>query len=977
MNPEAQAPKTWHQRRSGRILIGAVVLLLLYTVGGFWIAPSILSSQLRKQLPPLTHREVSVGTIEINPFQFTLTISNLSLTEPGGAPFLSWERFHADLELASIWRRAIVLEDVEITRAIVELERMTNGTFNFANLLPPTPSASQTNSPLPRIEIQSLLVDEGRIALRDRAIPGGFEKILGPVHLGFTNFSTHRSDSSPGRLQIVASTGEAITWDGNLSLNPIASVGSVKAGPFTIPRHGPYLNLATPATVASGLANVAFGYSFSWGSTGPDLVVSNASLHLAEMSVRLPGATTTNLAFQSLVVGDVSAGLAGKYLRVGAIRLADGLFVAQRGSDGSVDIAQVIRPSFVEATVQTFHNQLAGWRIEIPDLQGERLELRWGDEQPGTPVQISALVDRLQILGLSNLTNQPVTVHGDARWGDVGRMTLNVEATLIPATAIARAEFQNMRLPYLQPYVSEFVNLDVRSGTVDGRWTVQYNRQPGGPLISVEGGLEVNQFLAFDTQAARDFLKWESVQLRDVRGSWEPATVSVRELYLNGFTSSFVLMTNGQLNALALIRTNPAPVVPAPAASPAPAFAFSASLDRLTLTNASLVAADETVPGQFNTTLQRFSGSISDIAWPELKKSRVELSGLVGARAPFAVQGWVLPDPQRMVLDMHVTATNAELIPFTPYAIKFAGYPLKDGRVTADVSYKVDGRQVEGENHVVVDRLTLGPKASGKPLIDLPIRLGIALLKDSQGRITLDVPVRGSLDDPEFGVGKVVWQAIKGIFVKVATAPFKLLGSLFGGSEDDGQQLQTIEFAAGKTNLLPAATNRLSRLVTALNQRPELLVALRGGVSPPEDGAALARFKLDTALHQLLTNAPADPSAPPRTASTNELLFQLFTNAFPVLAADPSATAGTNATEIATPVPAPPPPSASEMTRQLLTHFAATREELEVLRDGRVTVVREWFSEGGRLAADRTLPPDPADTNSPPLLQRVVEFSLQ
>ncbi|MBL9174872.1 MAG: hypothetical protein JNL10_15145, partial [Verrucomicrobiales bacterium] len=235
-------------------------------------------------------------------------------------------------------------------------------------------------------------------------------------------------------------------------------------------------------------------------------------------------------------------------------------------------------------------------------------------------------------------------------------------------------------------------------------------------------------------------------------------------------------------------------------------------------------------------------------------------------------------------------------------------------------------------------------------------------------------------DDPEFGVGKVVWQAVKGIFVKVATAPFKLLGSLFGGSEDDGQQLQTIEFAAGKTNLLPAATNRLTRLVTALSQRPELLVALRGGVSPAEDGAALARFKLDAALQQLRTNTPVDPSAAPRVASTNELLFQLFTNAFPILPSDPAATAATAATsasETAVSAAAPPPPSSQEMTRQLLTHFAPTREELDVLRDGRVQVVREWFSEGGRLAAERTLPPDPADTNSPALSQRVVEFSLQ
>ncbi|MBN8248184.1 MAG: DUF748 domain-containing protein, partial [Verrucomicrobia bacterium] len=794
MHPKpGHSPKPWHGRRAVRLLIAAVVLLLLYMVAGFWVVPRIVSAQLRKQLPPLTHRAVSVGRVEMNPFRLTLTISNLNLTEPGGAAFASLERFHANLEAASLWRRALVLRDLEVLRPRLTVERASNGSLNLANLLPSAaaPSTNPTHPVLPRAVVQNLRVDGGEIVLRDLAIPGRFEKTLGPLVVAMTNLSTLSNAVAPGSLRLATSTGEQVAWDGVVTVVPAASSGALSLGPFPIPKHGPYLNLATPADVTSGTISLEARYALTVPPNGPpDLVVSNVLVAVTNLQVRMPGAEGTNVTVQDLTLENIAAGLQARRLSVGRLHLADASFAAQRGSDGTVDIARAIRPEFIESAIQAVNERLAGWQLDLPELSLERLTLRWGDLQTESPVHLTALIENLRVLGASNRTNQPIRLEGAARWGETGTAALSAEGTLLPPSASARFEFAQVRLPMLQAYVGDKVHLDVRSGTVNGRWTAQYNRQPGGPLITTEGGVEVNDFLAFDTAAERDFLKWDALEIRAVRGAWEPATVTIGEIHLQAPSTSFVLMTNGQPNVLGLIRSNAPAPAPAPATSPAasgPAplpFDLQLRLARLSLTNASLLAADESVPGGFSTTLERFSGEVTHLAWPKLETARVDLAGWVGARAPFAVHGTVLPDPARPVLDMHVTTTNAELIPFTPYAIKFAGYPLKDGRLTADVKYQVQGRQVQGENHVVVDRLTLGARAEGKPLLDLPIRLGIALLKDSNGRITLDVPVRGSLDDPEFGVGKVVWQAVKGLFVKAATAPFRLLGSLFGGSED-------------------------------------------------------------------------------------------------------------------------------------------------------------------------------------------------
>lgn len=283
-------------------MLAIVIGVLLYTVTGFWIAPRIIASQITGRLPGLTHRSVTVGRVEVNPYRLTLTVSNLFLTEPDGSTFASLGRFHADLEAASLWKRAWILREVEIVRPFLELQRREDGAFNFANLLPsPAPASTPaTNTPLPAAILQSLRITEGRIALRDHAIPGGFEKVLTSLGLDFTHLTTRGAAPARGHFQAETSTGEKFRWDGDLALDPLVSTGAIQVGPVTIPRHGPYLGLATPANILGGTVDLELGYSFSWAGPAPDVVVSNLTFSLKGLAVQMPGATATNLFLNDL-----------------------------------------------------------------------------------------------------------------------------------------------------------------------------------------------------------------------------------------------------------------------------------------------------------------------------------------------------------------------------------------------------------------------------------------------------------------------------------------------------------------------------------------------------------------------------------------------------------------------------------------------------------------------------------------------------
>jgi hypothetical protein len=182
------------------------------------------------------------------------------------------------------------------------------------------------------------------------------------------------------------------------------------------------------------------------------------------------------------------------------------------------------------------------------------------------------------------------------------------------------------------------------------------------------------------------------------------------------------------------------------------------------------------------------------------------------------------------------------LTPASPYSGRFAGYRIAEGKLNLDLAYELVGKRLQSKNVITLDRFTFGEKVESPDATHLPVRLGIAILKDRDGKIILDVPVEGSLDDPKFRISKVVWRAIENILVKVATSPFSLLGALFGGG---GEELGWQDFTAGSAALTADDTKKLDSLVKGLYARPALGLEISGSIDPGSDGEGLRRAALD------------------------------------------------------------------------------------------------------------------------------------
>jgi hypothetical protein len=247
-------------------------------------------------------------------------------------------------------------------------------------------------------------------------------------------------------------------------------------------------------------------------------------------------------------------------------------------------------------------------------------------------------------------------------------------------------------------------------------------------------------------------------------------------------------------------------------------------------------------------------------------RAKIDLHGQVDPFAPVAITGDVnVLGP--LYTDLTMSFHNIELSTFNPYSGKFAGYDIAKGKLTTDLHYKVDGRKLDAQHHIVIDQLEFGDKTESKQAVSLPIKLAVSLLKNRDGVIELDVPVTGSLDDPEFKLGPIIWKVFVNILEKAVTAPFALLGSLFGGGPD----LQFIDFDPGAADLDSNAAVKAQSIVKALSERPQLKLDVPIAVVESIDRPAL----IDAQYKAQLQGAQAALAARKRSVSATVPFDQL------------------------------------------------------------------------------------------------------
>jgi hypothetical protein len=325
----------------------------------------------------------------------------------------------------------------------------------------------------------------------------------------------------------------------------------------------------------------------------------------------------------------------------------------------------------------------------------------------------------------------------------------------------------------------------------------------------------------------------------------------------------------------------------------------------------------------------------------------LELRGRAEGSASLEITGKLNPLAKPLALDIVGKVRDLELPPLSPYSVKYAGHGIERGKLSMYVTYKVlpDG-QLTASNKLVLNQLTFGNPVEGAPN-SLPVRLAVALLADSHGVIDLDLPISGSLNDPQFRIGPVIFKIIVNLIGKAITAPFSLLARAFGG----GDELSSVAFAPGSATLTPEAQQNLDKVAKALTERPALKITVTGTASLEREREAIQRERLQELVRAAKRRATPADTTPVQAAEYPALLKEVYRRA--------DMPKPRNLVGIAKDLPVP------EMEALLLAHLPAATEDLATeLATHRGQAVKAYLAEQKlpeeRLfsAAPKTTTPD-------------------
>jgi uncharacterized protein involved in outer membrane biogenesis len=944
--------------RDARLWI--IVAVVAYTLFGFFGVPPILRAQVPRLTRTYLGREASLAGASFNPFTLRTVLRGFDLRDRDGTPLAAFDELSVNLQASGLFRRAWTFREIRVVRPGVVGRILPDGRLAAADLLErkAEPVEPTEEFRLPRVLIARFEIESGKIEFQDESRTPPFATTLEPLTLRVSDLSTIPDRSGKHAITIGIEGGAEIRWSGRLTVDPLRLDGTLEVARLQLPRWWDYLGRDFPLDVASGEASVTVPYSLEKLAGAPLRAdVHDLTLDVTGLAVLPQDAQDDGFRLERIEVKGGRVRWPEKTAEVDLVRVSEPALRVLRSEDGTLGWMSLLDSlPAAGAGEDSGGGVAAGWKASCAALEiaGGSVEVEDRSVAPPVSLAVDALEARFE--HITSDSSAPVAARLSATVNGSGALSAGGSLGLKPLAADLDVELSGLELPAFQSYVSSFARVQLQSGVAGVRGKVSY--QGGGePLAKFEGQAAVDRLSLAGPDGNR-VLAWDGLSVENVsfvRKGADPF-LRVRAVKVVKPFAEVLIDRQGQIGVMKLLDKEPSGTAePAATAEPtAPAAAFASpipfEIGSISMSDGTVDYADQSLILPFATKIHSAVGSVTDISSKGASGSRLSFEGKVDEYGFAKAEGTLrLFDPYA-ASEVRVLFRNIEMDRLTPYTAEFAGYSIQQGRLDLEVTYEIHDRVLVGNHKLTATELTLGEKVEGGSA-SLPLRMAVALLKDAQGKIELDVPIEGSVDDPEFAYRKVIWAAFRRIMVNLTTAPFRFLGRLMGIEGDD---LEFVSFEAGRGALLPPEQEKLGKLVEGLRSRPELVLQVGGCFDPVSDADAMRDAKLEALIAE--RRATMGESAGEDGSSVlDQIMEALYAETFSVEARETLRQKHTTTVPVpAAGEPAPPQPAFDaagyfdEIRAALLEAQTVGADDLSALGSARAeAIVTALTSEGG------------------------------
>ncbi len=816
-----------------------------------------------------------------------LALSDIDLRELDGSELFRMPTLILDLDWADLFSRDFNLVSLDIYDPEFFVDRYSSGRWNFQRILPAKeisssaeekePVNSETADRLPLLTIEKLALIDGQIHYRDNFVPGGFAEEIRLINLELNNLSTHLQQKTIATLKLQTDREFTTAVSGEFGINPTTAQIDLSAEQLPLKPYYPYLEGLLTAPI-EGVLNLAGQIIYTEDG---NLQTQQVQLELNNLLV--PFSAKDQFSLANFSITGSSFDLQRRDISLGTIQLSGGNIKATRLTDGSFSPLQLLRKQPAAEKTEPELNAAASepWKVHARSIDLEKFKLLFTDASLAKKPQVEIPNFNIHAENLSYPTAEKSPFSLVAKIGKKG--SIKVDGTVIhtPLQFRAQTQVKSFPLTFFNNFVPEGVRINLKDGKLFSTLAINLNQEADKFSGNFSGKLHVSNFNLRDPIGDGKLLIWKNLNLDGITGNIAPLSLHIKEIVLSDYLANIQITPEGQVNLTSITATETAKeadkdtqkeskegkaeplkkeaVVIAKEAPPSEP-PLDIQVDSLTLQGGTVSFTDRHLPSTFSTTMYELGGRITGLASDEQMQADVDLRGQLENHSPLTVSGKINPLSRELSADLTLSFKDIDLTPMTPYSGTYLGYVINKGKLNLDLNYKIQHQKIRAKNNVMIDQFTFGDTVESDQATSLPVAFAIALLKDSNDEIHLDIPISGDLNDPSFSIGGVIFTVLTNLLIKAATSPFSLLSSMLGGGNED---FSSITFASGLSVINTEQLKKLGELAEMLAKRPSLTLEISAFADKEQDPEAYRQEQLRRMLVAAKLRKMEDDGATP------------------------------------------------------------------------------------------------------------------
>lgn len=818
-----------------------------------------------------------------------IKLADVALADKNTAPLLKAQAINAQINKLNVLTGSAALDQIEILQPEVWVNLNANGSLNWAALS--TPAAKQeivkdapkkTANPPPQMTLAKLSIRDGTVNWLDAANASPTLNLqVKNVALNATQLSL-AADAKPATVTLSSGTenDQHIQFIGQITPAKGIVAGKASINALSLAQYQPYVNRSLAAVLSGHLSlNTLLAID------GSRIQLHQLGIDVDDLKVAANTSAGGSIGAKKISLENASVDTEAHTFNAGALRLAGIQGDVRRDAQGKLNLQQFV------ASTGSSNKAAPGapakktgpeWVATLNQFAVSDSSLTYLDNAVKPAVNLRADSLNLSADNISSKLDKPIKITLRTQLNKTGKLSVDGSVAAQMKSIALDLDAQDLPVAALQPYFTDYLNVTLTSGLASTKGKLLLTPPAGRQQLasSYNGNLRLANFRVLDKENSADFLKWKLLDVSGINANIGGAqqNVTLARIALNDFYARIILSESAKLNLQDIVVSKNAPAgAPTPSLTSAEPGAAAQKTTKTTSEGTTTVApiapaapkanapvikigqvvikggninyTDNFVKPNYTANMTGMNGTVGAIASDKPQPAPIDLNGKIDNDAPVAISGSLNPLFKPMFLDIKASANGVELPRLTPYAAKYAGYAIEKGKLSMDVNYHIENDKLVAQNSVRIDQLTFGDKIDSPTATKLPVLLAVALLKDRNGQININLPISGTLSDPEFSIGGIIVRIFVNLIVKAVTSPFALISSAFGGSGSD--ELGYAEFAPGSATLTAATQSKLDTIAKALTDRPALKLDLIGRVDPNTDTDGVRQQILNRKLKAL------------------------------------------------------------------------------------------------------------------------------